>query len=255
MPKVILCGRGGSGKSTLACLLSSVLRKQGEVLVVDIDESNLGLGKMLGVETPEKSLMDYLGGKPTVQKKLIASFTQGGEKTRLIDEKLTFQALPAECVTWNNSLGFLRVGKIEHTMEGCACPMGAISRAFLKQLEVASDQWVLIDTEAGVEHFGRGVVEGADAVIAVIDPSHDAVLLAMRIKELAVEAGKRFLAVLNKVDEDSEPILREELQKRGIEVSGAITFSPEMNRANLLGRQLPADSLSLNIQRLLERLL
>ena len=62
MPKILISGRGGSGKSTLVTLLAQRLKEQGkEVLVVDSDESNLGLGAMLGIEPPEKTLMDHSG--------------------------------------------------------------------------------------------------------------------------------------------------------------------------------------------------
>ncbi|WP_337971792.1 zeta toxin family protein [Methanobacterium petrolearium] len=44
MPKIIISGRGGSGKSTLVTLLAQQLKKHGKVLIVDSDESNLGLG-------------------------------------------------------------------------------------------------------------------------------------------------------------------------------------------------------------------
>ncbi|MCL6477336.1 MAG: zeta toxin family protein [Peptococcaceae bacterium] len=50
MYKVIVSGRGGSGKSTLVALLAGELSNRERVLVVDTDESNLGLGKMLGLE-------------------------------------------------------------------------------------------------------------------------------------------------------------------------------------------------------------
>ncbi len=256
MPKVIISGRGGSGKSTLVTLLARLLQEKGEdTLVVDVDESNLGLGKMLGIDPPAKTLMDYLGGKPAVRERLMASLRQGkGEGVRLFEETLTFDTLSGECVNWNGCLGFLRIGKIEHSMEGCACPMGAISRAFLKQLEVGEKQWVLVDTEAGIEHFGRGVFEGADVVVMVVDPSHDAVLLAEKARMLAEEAGKRCLVVLNKVDETTEPLLRQELRQRGIDVAGVVNFSISVTQSNLLGKPLQADSLKGSIERLLEEL-
>jgi len=40
--------------------------------------------------------------------------------------------------------------------EGCACPMGALARNFLKNTETTPEDIVLVDTEAGIEHFGRG---------------------------------------------------------------------------------------------------
>jgi len=250
MPKIMVSGRGGSGKSTLVTLLAQVLGERGKVLVVDADESNLSLGDMLGQEAPAASLMDYLGGKPAVREKLLASLQQGrGESVSwgipnpdFFMEDLSLGNLPRECVGGDGPVGYLRIGKIEHSLEGCACPMGAVARSFLKQLAVNKDEWVIVDTEAGVEHFGRGVLEGVDAVVMVVDPSREALLLAGKVKMLTAEAKKDFLAVLNKVDAETEPFLRQELAAQGIPVGGAFGFSPEIMKANLAGKPMAAEN-------------
>lgn len=243
MPKIMISGRGGSGKSTLVTLLAQVLGKQGKVLVVDADESNLSLGDMLGQQAPAANLMDYLGGKPAVGKKLLASLQQGrGEDVGFFMEELSLVNLPRECVGGNGPVGYLRIGKIEHSLEGCACPMGAVARSFLKQLAVNKDEWVIVDTEAGVEHFGRGVLEGVDAVVMVVDPSREALLLAGKAKMLAAELKKDFLVVLNKIDAETETFLRQELAAQGIPVGGAFGFSPEIMKANLAGKPLAVEN-------------
>ena len=61
--KIIICGKGGSGKSTLSTLLAKGLSKRGySILMVDGDESNLGLHRLLGGKEPV-NFMDSLGGK------------------------------------------------------------------------------------------------------------------------------------------------------------------------------------------------
>ncbi|MBC7347625.1 MAG: zeta toxin family protein, partial [Clostridia bacterium] len=95
MPKLLVGGRGGSGKSTLVTLLAQKLKERGKVLVVDADESNLGLGAMLGVGPPGKTLMDYLGGKPAVREKLMAMLKgDGSERVELFTEELALDSLP-----------------------------------------------------------------------------------------------------------------------------------------------------------------
>jgi CO dehydrogenase maturation factor len=57
--KVSVCGKGGSGKSTVVTLLANLTRQRGfKVLVVDSDESNSGLFRMLGFEKPPIPLME-----------------------------------------------------------------------------------------------------------------------------------------------------------------------------------------------------
>ncbi|KPJ51676.1 MAG: ATP-binding protein, partial [Dehalococcoidia bacterium DG_18] len=50
--KIAVCGKGGSGKSAIVTLLAKGLREKGyKVLVVDSDESNSGLYRMLGFDS------------------------------------------------------------------------------------------------------------------------------------------------------------------------------------------------------------
>ncbi|MGB9791370.1 MAG: nitrogenase reductase [Thermacetogeniaceae bacterium] len=239
MPKLLVCGRGGSGKSTLVALLAHRLGEDGKVLVVDADESNLGLGTMLGLRPPEKTLMDYLGGKPAVREKLMAAIRgQGDERVELFSRKVGLEDLPPECLCRQGNVAWMRIGKIEHVMEGCACPMGALARAFLNNLVVGDGEWVLVDTEAGVEHFGRGVLEGVDAVLLVAEPSHEAVVLLDKAIGLCREAGKRYGVILNKVVEETESALRKMLAERGIEVTGTLPYSSAISWANLWGEPL-----------------
>jgi CO dehydrogenase maturation factor len=237
MPRVMVSGRGGSGKSTLVALLARGLGEQGrKTLVVDADESNLSLDLMLNVPAPEMSLMDYLGGKPAVRDKLMAAIRSGGgEQALMFDETFTFDTLPCQCVSWKEMTGLVRVGKIEHSHEGCACPMGALARNFLKQLQVEDDQWLLVDTEAGVEHFGRGVLDGVEMVLMTVDPSYESVMMAEKTRRLAGEGGKYFMVVLNKSDEATGAVLRRELEGRGVPVGGTLSLSPKIAQANLVG--------------------
>jgi CO dehydrogenase maturation factor len=103
--------------------------------------------------------------------------------------------------------------------------MGVLARTFIGNISIQPGQWALIDTEAGVEHFGRGVLEGVDAVVAVADPSYDAVMLIGKIKAMADEGSKRLCVVLNKTDGDTEPLMRTHLEGQGIRITEALPQS------------------------------
>jgi CO dehydrogenase maturation factor len=256
MPKLLVCGRGGSGKSTLVTMLAQTLGKKHKVLVVDADESNLGLGRMLGIQPPVQTLMDSLGGKKAVGKSLMAAMrSEGTEEVKMFSGNFTFGDLSADSVSWSGSVGLAQVGKVEHANEGCACPMGALAREFLNKLKENEDEWVIVDTEAGVEHFGRGVLEGVDALLMTVDPSYEAVLLAEKAAILANEAGKSFSVILSKVDEDAEVPLKEMLKGKEIEVAAILPYSAEISKANLVGEPLAAESLRQTLNELITRII
>ncbi len=249
MPKVMVCGRGGSGKSTLVALLARELATRGKVLVVDADESNLGLGGMLGMEPPEKTIMGLLGGKRAVGERLMARLRGAGdEELRLFDDSLTPADMPADVASGDGTLSMVRVGKIEHSMEGCACPMGAVARSFLKGVSARDGEWVLVDTEAGIEHFGRGVVEGADYVLVVVDPSQEAVILAEKACRLAEEAGKPRCVVVNKVDAGVRQVLDEKLARLGLDAIAEVPYSESVARANLEGETVADEKLDATVR-------
>lgn len=226
MVKVIVCGKGGCGKSTVTSLLADCVSRRGKtVFVMDSDESNTGLNKMLGVEKPEKTLIESLGGRQEV-KKLIQN---DGFK-----DKMGLSELPQPAVVWKDKVGFMEVGKIEHFGEGCACMLGMISRKYVDNIELSEDQWVIIDTEAGVEHFGRGVGNSADCILMVADPSEDSILLADKIKKISAEANKPFFVIVNKANEKMAEIVLSKMSGLGIDVIGVVPLSVSLAESNIM---------------------
>ena len=259
--KICVCGKGGSGKSTVVALLAGELRRRGKrVLVVDSDESNAGLYWMLGFEEPPAPLMELAGGKKNVQRALRAGFTENGGyqgKSVLALDGLRARDLPPAYIQRREGLALVCIGKIHQALEGCACPMGVLSREFLKKLCPENDEVVIVDMEAGVEHFGRGVETSVDAVVVVAEPSLESVNLAERIKELASGAGAKFAgAVLNKVNgEQVEAQLTEALNGRDIPVLSTILFRQEFLEGGLEGSPVNAAPVAREVQALLDSVL
>ena len=63
--KIMICGKGGSGKSSGSVLAAGALPKKRKVYLIDSDESNVLLPKLLGVKPP-KPIVEYLGGKKSI---------------------------------------------------------------------------------------------------------------------------------------------------------------------------------------------
>ncbi|WP_026068983.1 ATP-binding protein [Methanomassiliicoccus luminyensis] len=236
--KIIISGKGGSGKSTISSLLAKELVGKGyRVLIVDADESNYGLGALLGMECGQE-LMDHLGGKKVIGEKMRAAFAKGTKELAmpLFDRSWSIDEIPADCISRNGELYLLQVGKVKHFGEGCACPMGGLSREFLDHLRLGPKDIAIIDTEAGVEHLGRGVEKGADLILAVLDPSYESIKLSGKIKEMAHEAGKPAYFILNKVEDGSSEKLLGSLDRS--DVIAIVPRDREVEQKGLSGEPL-----------------
>jgi CO dehydrogenase maturation factor len=230
--KISVCGKGGSGKSTIVALLANEARARGyRVLVVDSDESNSGLFSMLGFDYPPVPLMELVGGKKSLQQKM-------GQPSVLSKTRIATAHIPEQYLIQKNGLKLVAIGKILQSLEGCACPMGVLSREFLKKLALAKDELAIVDMEAGVEHFGRGVETSIDSILVVVEPPLESVNVGQKIHDLASGIGIRNVwAIMNKVpSEEIATRLKMELQERQIEVVGCIYFDADIFSSSLDGR-------------------
>jgi CO dehydrogenase maturation factor len=249
--KIAVCGKGGSGKSTISALLAKEMAKTKNVLVLDIDESNYGLHSQLGMAAP-KDLMEYFGGKTGFKEKqraapkktqflgLAASESTSGQpaqqQSRFFEKRWSFSDLPPEFVEEKDGVKLMAVGKIHNFGEGCACPMGVLTREFLENLDLEKDDFVIVDTEAGTEHFGRGVDKDFDLILVVVDPSYESLKLSKKFDEFGAQCGCRVYFVLNKI----EPDIREEMlaSVNCADVVAEIPERREIFKTSLKGEEL-----------------
>lgn len=244
--KLSVCGKGGCGKSVIATLLAYEFKRRGyRVLVVDSDESNSGLFRMLGFTAPPLPIMEMVGGKVELKNKMRRVTSAGKSEVKadvLNMKKVRVSDIPPEYIKQRDGLRLVNIGKIVHALEGCACPMGVLSREFLVKLSLDEDEVVIVDMEAGVEHFGRGVDTGIDRVLVVVEPSLESVELAAKVKALANGAGVEDTgAILNKVSSNRmADRLVGELAKRGINVVGTIYAERAIFESCLDGSSLEA---------------
>jgi CO dehydrogenase maturation factor len=230
--KISVCGKGGSGKSTVVALLANEARARGyHVLVVDSDESNSGLFRMLGFDRPPVPLMELVGGKTSLKQKM-------GQPSVLTEARITSAQIPEQHLLQKDGLMLVSIGKILQSLEGCACPMGVLSREFLKKLVLQENELVIVDMEAGVEHFGRGVDTSIDSVLIVIEPPLESVNVGQKIHDLALGIGiKNIWAIMNKVPSlEIATRLKVELEKRQIKVVGHIYYDADIFGSSLDGK-------------------
>ncbi len=104
-----------------------------------------------------------------------------------------------------NGVRLMRMGRLKKGGSGCYCPENSMLQALMNHLIIARNEVVIMDMEAGLEHFGRGTASMVDKLIVVVEPGRKSIETALNIKKLAAEIGLKNLAVVgNKVRNESD---------------------------------------------------
>lgn len=249
--KIMICGKGGTGKTVLTILMAEALSEKYRVYIVDSDESNMLLPRLLGVDPP-KPIVEYIGGKAEEEEferrevDIAEALAGAGLGVRL-------SLLPSDYVTYSTKgVGLVTVGKVREYGEGCACPFNVLTRILLKNLVLNEGEIVLVDTDAGIEHVGRRVEETVDGILAVIDPTAESMHSALLLRDIASKLGKRFWTVVNKVTAKIQPIISQEAERLGLKLDGAVRFDEKVYESTLLGDRLRWITALEDVRRLLE---
>lgn len=235
--KISVCGKGGCGKSTVTTLLANAFAKDGKrVLVIDGDESNFGLAQMLGKEQP-KEYIDKMGGK---QKMMPALANAPFDIPRFFEKPWTMDSLPGGLSLSSGEVKVMSIGKIHSDNEGCACIFNAVMAQLIDNLQLGEDDVVLVDTEAGIEHFGRGTDNSVDLLLMVVDPTAESMKLADKVHEIAKHMGKPLLYALNKVEKGDADLIRSRIANPS-RIAAEVPANKEVRNAGFEGTPLTVE--------------
>ncbi len=200
------------------------LCRKGSLLAVDADPDS-NLPEALGVEV-EKTLGEV---------KEIFQHTRDEIKG---DKEVWFEAKVFETINEFDDFDLIVMGRPEG--EGCYCYTNNLLRGILRKF-IRHYDYVIVDCEAGLEHFSRKTIDRADCVIVVSDTSRKGLRTAERISSLMEELGinARKALVGNKVlDERAVKFMREFAQKNGFEFLGALPYDEKLAEYDMLGKSV-----------------
>ena len=197
--RIVIAGKGGVGKTTITALLAHLISRKGlRVLAVDGDPQQ-NLAVTLGVP-PEKAeqivpvsksdeyLREKTGAGPDI--------SPGGLLTLNPDVSDVIERFSIPVA---DNLHLLVMGGVRMAGAGCLCPEYTLLAAILRHMPLLPDHVVLLDTPAGMEHFGRAVADGFDTALIVTDPSYNALSVARESALLAQQMGiKNRVLVVNR---------------------------------------------------------
>jgi CO dehydrogenase maturation factor len=227
---IAVAGKGGTGKTTLAGLIVRTLieRGAGPVLAIDADPSS-NLHSVLGMDL-ERTVGDIR--EQTVEKAKAGRLDAGVAKADLLDYEIN------ACLEEGVGVDLLAMGRPEGPH--CYCAANTMLRTIVDRI-AASYAWVVLDTEAGLEHLSRRTTRDVDLLLVVTDPTTRGVTAARRVAELVAELGTRVAAeylVVNRVTGDLPAGLAEAIAATGLEVAAEIPADPLVNEFDATGRPL-----------------
>lgn len=255
--RILICGKGGSGKSSVVSLLGNALVKKGyKTILLDADASNPGGLFHLNTEDKKapKPLIDFFGGRArvTCPSDDPSPLTRIGSDEAVIDEAIKLSEIPQEYFLKKKNLTLFQIGKIKQAFEGCDGPMSKIARDFI----VKGGYVTLIDMEAGIEHFGRGVETNVDLIVVVVDPVFESMIIAEMVARISEIMGKKkVVALLNKVNSKKvETLMKKDLKERNVPYLGTINYDDEVQMAGFEGKMIANSKAGSQVNKIINKL-
>lgn len=196
--KIAVSGKGGVGKTTIASNLAKLFVKEGfRVYAVDADaDSSLGLA--LGID--EKQLEQM---KPMIEMKDLIGGIAGDGALYMLNPEV--DSIIRQYSIDHEGIQFLRMGGVKKGGSSCYCRENTFLKALMNSLIMDTQDIVILDMGAGIEHLTRGTSANVDLMLVVTEPGKSSVQTARIVEGLAKELGvKEILFIANKVRTERE---------------------------------------------------
>jgi CO dehydrogenase maturation factor len=171
---IAISGKGGTGKTTVSSLLIRSLIEAGKrpILAVDADP-NANLHEALGVDVRE-----------TLGSMREEAFTKNIPLGMSRHDYIRYRFRQA--LVESDGFDLLAMGRPEGS--GCYCFANDLLSECMQQLG-REYRFIVIDTEAGMEHISRGTIGRPDVLLIVSDPGARGLRTVNRIRAIAISLG------------------------------------------------------------------
>lgn len=200
--KLAFAGKGGVGKTSITSWMADWMARSGKnVWMIDADTA-LSLGQASGLN--EDQLPDAVSSRVDLIRERIHNegFLNLNPDVGDLPEELAVDVPLYEDPFPMVSPGrkrLLVMGGLSNAGGGCACDANALLKALLAHIVMDSNDCVLVDLEAGVEHLGRGTAMHVDGLVVVSEPSMRSFKTASEVGRMASELGlDRQVLVVNR---------------------------------------------------------
>ena len=230
--KVAVTGKGGVGKTTFSAILARLYAEEGKsVLAADVDpDANLGLA--LGFSEEELDAITPISKMADLAKERTGA--SGAGKFFKLNPKV--DDIPEMFARTRNGVKLLVMGTVDVAGGGCVCPEHVVLKRLISHLMLKSDDVVIMDMDAGLEHLGRGTAENMEQFVVVIEPGARSIQTYKNVKRLATQLGiKKVRVVANKVrDKEDEEFIQSRIPAE--DLLGFIHYNTDVIDADRKGK-------------------
>ncbi|MFP3130755.1 MAG: AAA family ATPase [Nitrososphaeria archaeon] len=226
--RIVITGKGGVGKTVLSAIFSYKFAKEGlKVLAVDEDPQTnlpmaLGLpGNIVEKIIPLNKQLDYIEEKTGAR-----PGTGWGLFIRLNPD--VDDVVERFGIKINDNLSLLVMGTVVQAAVGCTCPENDLLEAVMNYISLKRNEVIVMDTEAGLEQFGRAVSRGFHHAIIVSEPTYTSISVSLQAAKLANDLRIPFIhLVINKIrNREEEKKVLDYLKNKNIKLFHTIDFLP-----------------------------
>jgi len=223
--RIVVTGKGGVGKTTTTALMAAIMaRRDINVLAVDEDpQQNLAFSLGFPLEKAEE-LIPVSKNIAYIQEKTGARPGESWGTMLRINPDVS-DVVRRFGMKISENINLLVIGSVIQAAAGCLCPENALLDSIVRYIRLREDEMVIMDTQAGVEHFGRALADGFRHAVIMTEPSFNSIQVALHSASLARELNIPEIHLLvNKCRSDSD---REKVDSRmGDTNFSSITYLP-----------------------------
>ena len=191
---IAVSGKGGTGKTTVSSLLVRAFIDLGETPVLAVDaDPNANLHEALGI-----SVHETLGSMR--EEAFSRKIPPGMNRHDYVRYRFRQALVEAE--------GFDLVAMGRPEGSGCYCFANDLLSECMVQLE-RDYRFIILDSEAGMEHIARGTIGKPDLLLIVSDPGARALRTIARIRDIATQLGleeEKIRVIFNRFKTGSAPV-------------------------------------------------
>lgn len=203
--RIVITGKGGVGKTTITAILAHLFARNGYTTLAVDEDPQMNLPYAVGIPRDEGDRIVPLAKNfDYVEEKTGARPGAGwGMMLRLNPD--VADVVERFGVKGPGGVNVLVMGTIEQAAGGCLCPENTLLEAVIHYVSLDTNEVILMDTPAGVEHFGRTIAKGFDQALLVTDPTFNAVQVVRHAAQLARGLNIRTIwLVINRVRSEGD---------------------------------------------------